>query len=127
MKEGSALWRHRDAVKDMRANAWRQLVVYAMATCCAVAASAPAFAQKIPDFSGRWGRNAFNFEPLEKGPQPVINLSRTPDGTSNIGQLVGDFKNPILKPEAAEIIRTKGLQSISGHTYPDASNQCRPY
>src|SRR5262245_4782715 len=80
-----------------------------------------------PDFSGRFGRNAFNFEPVTNGPQPVINLSRMPDGTSNIGQLMGDFRNPILKPETAEIIRQKGEISKSGHTYPDASNQCRPY
>ena len=81
----------------------------------------------IPEFSGRFGRNAFNFEPVTNGPQPVMNLSRLPDGTSNIGQLVGDFHNPILKPETAEIVRQKGEISKSGHTYPDASNQCRPY
>src|SRR5689334_9761647 len=82
-------------------------------------------AASIPDFSGRFGRNAFNFEPLPNGPQPVTNLSRMADGTSNIGQLVGDYRNPILRPEAAEIIRQKGEMSKSGHTYPDASNQCR--
>jgi hypothetical protein len=82
---------------------------------------------KAPDFSGRWGRNAFNFEPLASGPQPVVNLSRMPDGTSNIGQLVGDYGNPILKPEIAEIVKKKGEISLSGHAYPDASNQCRPY
>src|SRR5258706_6942608 len=84
-------------------------------------------AASIPDFSGRWGRNAFNFEPTPSGPQPVMNLSRQPDGTSNIGQLVGDFRNPILKPETAEIIKQKGEMSKSGPTYPDPSNQCRPY
>jgi hypothetical protein len=84
-------------------------------------------AASTPDFSGRYGRNAFNFEPLPNGPQPVTNLSRMPDGTSNIGQLVGDFHNPILRPETAEVIRQKGEMSKSGHTYPDASNQCRPY
>ena len=89
--------------------------------------SAAGTAATIPDFSGRYGRNAFNFEPLANGPQPVINLSRMPNGASNIGQLVGDFRNPILKPETAEIIRQKGQISLSGHAYPDASNQCRPY
>jgi hypothetical protein len=84
-------------------------------------------AASIPDFSGRYGRNAFNFEPVADGPQPVVNLSRNPDGTSNIGQLVGDYRNPILKPETADIIKQKGEMSKSGHTYPDASNQCRPY
>ena len=81
----------------------------------------------IPDFSGRFGRNAFNFEPVANAPQPVVNLSRMPDGTSNIGQLVGDYRNPILKPETADIIRKKGEISKSGVTYPDASNQCRSY
>jgi len=81
----------------------------------------------MPDFSGRYGRNAFNFEPVAGAPQPVVNLSRMPDGTSNIGQLVGDYRNPILKPETAEIIRKKGEISKSGQTYPDASNQCRTY
>lgn len=89
----------------------------------------PAFADggAAPDFSGRWGRNAFNFEPLPDGPQPVVNLSRMPDGTSNIGQLVGDFRNPILKPETANIVKKKGEISLSGHAYPDPSNQCRTY
>jgi hypothetical protein len=81
----------------------------------------------IPDFSGRWGRNAFGFEPMPSGPQPLFNLSRTPEGGSNISQLVGDYRNPILKPEIAEIVKQKGEQSLAGHTYPDPSNQCRPY
>jgi len=53
------------------------------------------------DFSGGWGRNAFNFEPMPSGPQPLTNLSRNPDGTGNAAQLVGDYRNPILNPEAA--------------------------
>jgi hypothetical protein len=84
-------------------------------------------ASQIPDFSGRYGRNAFNYEPIADAPQPIVNLSRMPDGTSNIGQLVGDYGNPILKPETAEIIRKKGEISLTGYAYPDASNQCRPY
>jgi hypothetical protein len=95
-----------------------------------VAFAVPAFADggaAIPDFSGRWGRNAFNFEPIPGGPQPLVNLSRMPDGTSNIGQLVGDYRNPILKPEIVDIVRKKGETSLSGQTYPDVSNQCRPY
>jgi hypothetical protein len=81
----------------------------------------------MPDFSGRWGRNAFNYEPLPEGPQPVVNLARLPDGTSNLGQLVGDYRNPILKPATAEMVKKKGEISIGGQAYPDASNQCRPY
>ncbi len=84
-------------------------------------------AAPVPDFSGRYGRNAFNFEPIPNAPQPVVNLSRMANGASNIGQLVGDYRNPVLRPETAEIIRKKGEISLSGHAYPDASNQCRPY
>jgi hypothetical protein len=80
-----------------------------------------------PDFSGRWGRNAFSFEPLPDGPQPLVNLKRGANGGSDLGQLVGDYRNPILKPEIAEIVKKKGEISISGHAYPDPSNQCRPY
>src|SRR5437016_4195957 len=49
----------------------------------------------------RWGKNAFNFEPMPSGPQPLRNLSRRRDGTANAGQLVGDYHNPILTPDAA--------------------------
>ena len=92
------------------------------------AIAAPAFADDgIPDFGGRWGRNAFNFEAKAEGPKPLYNLKRLPDGTNDGDQLVGDWKNPILKPEAAEIVRKNGLLARAGIGYPDPSNQCRPY
>jgi len=80
-----------------------------------------------PDFSGLWVRNAFNFEPLPEGPAPLTNLKRMRDGTGDAGQLVGDYGNPILKPEAADIVRHKGEISISGEAFPDPSNHCAPY
>jgi hypothetical protein len=82
---------------------------------------------RTPDLAGPWGRNAFSFEPLPEGPQPLVNLKRGANGGSDLGQLVGDYRNPILKPEIAEIVKKKGEISISGHAYPDPSNQCRPY
>src|SRR5947208_16469111 len=65
----------------------------------------PAFAADDADgvIGFRWGKNAFNFEPMPSGPQPLRNLSRRPDGTANAGQLVGDYHNPILTPEAAAV------------------------
>ena len=80
-----------------------------------------------PDFSGRWGRNAFNFEPLPGQPLPVDNLKRTPTGQQDNNALVGDHKNPILKPQAAEIVRKKGEISLTGTAFPDPSNQSYPY
>jgi hypothetical protein len=83
--------------------------------------------KQIPDFSGMWGRNAFDLEPMPSGPQPLTNLKRRPDGTGNFQQLVGDYLNPILKPDAAEIVRKRGETSISGHNFPDPSNSCGAY
>jgi hypothetical protein len=74
----------------------------------------------------RWGKNAFNFEPMPSGPQPLRNLRRRPDGTSNAGQLVGDYQNPILKPEAAAVVKQMGELAIAGKGFPNAQDQCRP-
>src|SRR5216684_1997965 len=83
----------------------------------------------IPDFSGIWAHLTFpDVEPPLSGPGPVRNLSRvtievartlapynglatagaSPNGVSNIAELVGDFTNPILKPEAAEVVKQHG-------------------
>ncbi len=84
-------------------------------------------AGSLPEFAGPWARNSFNFEPPASGPGPLVNLKRLPDGTGDAGQLVGDYRNPILKPEAAEIVKKKGEISSSGEAYPDPSNHCAPY
>src|SRR5215475_15548463 len=73
----------------------------------------------------RWGKNAFNFEPMPSGPQPLRNLIRRPDGTGNAGQLVGDYHNPILKPEAAAVVKQKGELAASGKGFPNSQDQCR--
>ncbi len=75
--------------------------------------------------SVRWGKNAFNFEGMPSGPQPLRNLSRRPDGTSNAGQLVGDYNNPILTREAASVVKQKGELAIAGIGFPNAQDQCR--
>ena len=77
-------------------------------------------AASVPNFTGVWTHPAFPwFEPPASGPGPITNLSRWPEqrpsgaagsaampasdrGVSNYDQLVGDYKNPILKPWAAE-------------------------
>src|SRR5215468_548636 len=88
----------------------------------------PAFAADgVPGITGvRWGKNAFNFEPMPEGSQPLRNLRRRPDGTGNAGQLVGDYHNPILKPEAAAVVKQKGELAIAGKGFANAQDQCRP-
>src|SRR6516165_1002104 len=119
-------------------NAWSTLVTAALLTAAVVPASGqtagPANgglqdAASIPDFSGIWAHLTFpDVEPPLSGAGPVRNLSRvtievartlapyngaatagaSPKGVSNISELVGDFTNPILKPEAAEVVKRHG-------------------
>jgi hypothetical protein len=83
-------------------------------------------ATHIPDFSGIWGHLAWpDVEPPLSGPGPVRNRSRR-DGVSDTYQLVGDYSNPILKPQAAEVVKRLGEVSLAGGGYPTPSNQCWP-
>jgi hypothetical protein len=93
-------------------------------------ASSTATADSVPDFTGPWGRNMFNFEPPDNGPGPIVNLRRLgayAGYTAVDGDpipLVGDYTNPILKPAAAAVVKRNGEYSESGHDVPDPSNQC---
>jgi hypothetical protein len=81
----------------------------------------------VPDFSGNWAHPYLTgFEPPASGPGPVTNRSRRRDGVANFQQLVGDYTNPVLKPEAAEIVKQHGDMSLKGLGYPTPSNQCWP-
>jgi hypothetical protein len=84
-------------------------------------------AAAIPDFSGVWAHLALpGFDPPLAGPGPVTNRVRR-DGVSDLfGKWVGDYTNPILKPQTAEVVRKHGEISLSGETYPTPSNQCWP-
>jgi hypothetical protein len=92
-----------------------------VATCTAILASAILDARaanellKYPDLSGQWGRNMLFFEPPAAGPGPVVNSIRKADGTIVArdpccapSDNVGDYTNPILKPEAAEAVKKSG-------------------
>src|SRR5262245_51816645 len=100
---------------------------------CAVSTTQSAYAAgstpvtgPIPDFSGIWSHLTFpDFEPPLSGPGPVKNRSRvsaaqaaslapynggtgsaaSPNGISNLSELVGDYTNPILKPAAADVVK----------------------
>jgi hypothetical protein len=83
-------------------------------------------ATPIPDFSGIWGHLAWpDVEPPLSGPGPVRNRSRR-DGVSDTYRLVGDYSNPILKSQAAEVVKRHGEISLAGGGYPTPSNQCWP-
>jgi hypothetical protein len=83
-------------------------------------------AMPIPDFSGPWGRNEFDFEPASGNPKPVDNLAPA-GGGGNASMLVGNYNNPLLKPEAAAVVKRRGELALTGASVPDPSNQCAPF
>jgi len=82
----------------------------------------------LPDFSGIWGHPYLTggFEQPLSGPGPVRNRARRRDGVSSEYQLIGDYTNPILKPQAAEEVKKHGEISLTGVAYPTPNNQCWP-
>src|SRR5256885_5068974 len=98
----------------------------------AASAAPAATTETHPDFSGRWQRNAMDPELPAVGPGPLVNLRRpmddhTPNGGGDPLPLVGDYNNPILKPNAAQVVKKAGELSLSGRINPDPSNQCNAY
>ena len=85
----------------------------------------PAFAAEDGITGVQWGRKAYNFESMPSGPQPIRNLSRNPNGGANSSELVGDYHNPILTPEAAAALKKKSELAMAGG-FPSSEDQCRP-
>src|SRR3954467_13974024 len=94
---------------------------------CAATFPSSAADSVLPDFSGIWARTTFGYDlpPPGVSPSPLRNLARRANGTSEAFKLVGDYNNPILKREAARIVREHGEISLAGKSYPDLSNECR--
>jgi hypothetical protein len=108
---------------------WSRLAILAIAAVAPALAQAPSRpgAPSIPDFSGIWAHPYLTgFEPPFSGPGPVLNRSRSRNGVANFAQLVGDYTNPILTPQAAAIVKQHGDISLAGKGYPTPSNQCWP-
>ena len=76
--------------------------------------------------SGIWAHLTWpDVEPPPSGPGPIRNMARR-NGVSDVYQLVGDYFNPILKPNAAQVVRRYGEIGLSGVPAPTPSNQCWP-
>src|SRR5258705_2265462 len=76
-------------------------------------------AAPAPDLAGSWSRLTFGFEQPASGPGPIGRFSREP----NTG---GNFNNPILKPEAAAVVKKRSEMLRSGEDYPNPSLNCLP-
>jgi hypothetical protein len=125
----------------------RTLII--VTTSAATLFSSAVFAQQpsqstasIPDFSGFWSHPYWpGFELPLSGPGPVVNTSRRrrifdDDGrpfppanaplVSDPFRLVGDYTNPILKPQAAQVVKRRGELELRGMPAPTPTNQCWP-
>jgi hypothetical protein len=79
----------------------------------------------IPQLSGQWGRTNFNLEEPLFGTAPLTNTIKKRDGTLDDDKArVADFNSPLLKPEAAAILKKRGEYSQTGQSIPDNHNQC---
>src|SRR4029077_9311102 len=119
---------------------WRNLSLFlALAAVVATPAMGQAVAPKVgpagsdeegvasvPDFSGIWVHSIPGFEPLPSGPTALVNRSRRENGTGDILKLNGDYTNPILKPEAAAVVKKHAQLGLDGIGDPNPRNQCRP-
>lgn len=83
-------------------------------------------AAAIPDLSGLWARTAFGFEIPASGPGPLRNLNRRADGGSDGTRMAGDHMSPILKPQAAAVVKKNAETAASGVNYLEPSNSCHP-
>jgi hypothetical protein len=103
------------------------LVISAAALAAPDVTRAAAANASSPDLSGVWAHPSIpGYEPLASGPTSLKNLARREGGVSDNRQLVGDYRNPILKPEAARIVKDHGDLSLRGIGYPTSRNQCWP-
>jgi hypothetical protein len=73
----------------------------------------------------QWGRNSKDFDAMPSGPKPLKNMNRDETGAADDHALVGDYRNPILTPYAAAIVKQKGEQALAGG-FPNSRDQCRP-
>jgi hypothetical protein len=83
-------------------------------------------AESVPDLSGFWLHPLPGFEPLPSGPTALVNRARRPNGTGDILKLAGDHTNPILRPEAVEVVKRHGELGLNGIGDPNPRNQCWP-
>src|SRR3954469_5204839 len=98
----------------MRLQPLAVLALLATAGTSSVAQVAP-----VPDLSGMWNHPGIpGFEPLATGPTSLVNLERREGGVANNRQLVGDYRNPILKPETAATVKKFGEIELAHFSYP---------
>jgi hypothetical protein len=94
-----------------------RLIAAFLISLTSVAAHAAA-QSAIPELAGVWGRNTLEYGQPATGPGPIKNIG--------VRMTMGDYRDPILKPWAAEVVKKMGEISKTGEAFPTAHNQCWP-
>ena len=101
-----------------------KLSLLLVAGIVSVTANAKELDSSVPDLSGSWGRSSIPYEKPSSGPGPLERL-RLPSGERARNSQLGDYTSPILKPQAAEVVKHFGeLAQTSGVS--DAETECWP-
>src|SRR5690242_17097646 len=104
----------------------RNFPLLTVAVVVLTASAQVARADSAPDLSGLWLHANPGFEPMPSGPTALVNRARRPNGTGDILRLAGDYNNPILRPEAAEVVKKHGALGLNFTGDPNPRNQCWP-
>jgi hypothetical protein len=80
-----------------------------------------------PDLQGIWAQVSFpGFGRPLTGAGPVVMKNSGPNGPPRGGAYAGDDTNPILKPQAAEIVKRHADLELSGIHAPSPRTECWP-
>jgi len=81
--------------------------------------------QPVPNLSGYWEHIIAHFLPPESGPGPVTNMPGLEFAAMNVW--VGDYRNPILQPWAAEAVKAHDVAELeSGEVLKEQLQLCMP-
>jgi len=102
----------------------RKVGFLTIAGLAAIAASGTEAQSPVPDLSGLWGRSSIPYERPSSGQGPLERL-RLPSGQRARNSQMGDYTNPILRPETAAAVKHFGeLAQTVGVS--DAETECWP-
>jgi hypothetical protein len=76
-------------------------------------------AASVPDLTGAWARATFALEPPVSGPGPLRN-------PGNVYKGAPAYTSPLLKPEAARVVKQRYESTLAGKPFPTPSSTCWP-
>jgi hypothetical protein len=76
-------------------------------------------AASVPDLTGAWARSTFALEQPASGPGPLRN-------PGNVYKGAPAYTSPLLKPEAARVVKQRYESTLAGKPFPTPSSTCWP-